>query len=86
MSGSSSITLSCTILDYIIFFTLLFDSPKTSGKHLSASTVQYWGKYREHLKSIMSLKFRNVTWQKFVLNVCCIVDSHWLGVYVNLFR
>ena len=66
MSESFSMTLSHTISDHITFFTFFFDFPKISEKHLSASTVEYWEKYREHLKSILSSKFKTVTWHKFV--------------------
>ena len=84
MSGSSSITLHCTILDTWPFLTSLLHYPETWEKHLPAGTSEYWGKYRELLKSIMSSKFRTLTWQKFVLNACCIADSHWLGVYIYI--
>ena len=75
MLGSSLITLTYTISDHITF-SLLFDCPKTSGKHLSANNIEEWEKYREHLISIVPSKFRSIIWQKFVLNACCIDDPH----------
>ena len=67
------------VTDYVTMLPFLFcflTLPKLH-EHLSTSTVEYWGKFRELVKSIMSLKFRTVICQKFVLTACCIIgDIH----------